>query len=87
MNALKHMEAIFIAAVVVVSSCAFASDAHAAPAAAKAPAAAAAAPAAAAAAAAKNVSDTVVKFAHDGKMAIVTITAKRLVAVAKAQVR
>ncbi|MES3022570.1 MAG: hypothetical protein V4857_13400 [Pseudomonadota bacterium] len=64
MNALKHMEAIFLAALVLALG-ALASEANAAT------------------AAAKSASNSQVSVAGDNKMVVVTITAKRLSAVAK----
>ncbi|PWF48778.1 hypothetical protein [Massilia glaciei] len=69
MNALKHMEAIFLAAVVVIGMSAIASDVIASAPAAKN---------------ANGANSSMVSVAGDGKMAVVTISAKRPVAVAKA---
>ncbi|PWF48777.1 hypothetical protein [Massilia glaciei] len=68
MNALKHMEAIFLAAVVLAMG-AVASDAGAAT------------------AAARSANNSQVSVAGESKMAVVTITAKRLSVAAKAQAR
>ncbi|MES3022567.1 MAG: hypothetical protein V4857_13385 [Pseudomonadota bacterium] len=78
MNALKHMEAIFLAAIVVIGLSAIASDAAAA-----APAAKSAIGAIGANNASKpgNANGNMVSVAGDGKMAVVIISAKRPAAV------
>ncbi|MES3022568.1 MAG: hypothetical protein V4857_13395 [Pseudomonadota bacterium] len=69
MNALKHMEAIFLAAIVVIGLSAIASDTIAA------------------APAAKSANSSMVSVEGESKMAVVTISAKRPLTLAKAQVR
>ncbi|PWF48779.1 hypothetical protein [Massilia glaciei] len=79
MNALKHMEAIFLAAVVVIGLSAIASDAVAAAPAAKG--AVSAFNAASAASNPSNASSNMVSVAGEAKIAVVRITAKRPAAI------